>query len=158
MLIKAATNLASLNVDGCKQTIKTNLGSSRATPIRTTLDKHKTTYKTTKKIVKGNGVAAVAAAIPVYQDGRKPKRAWCILLDSGSDGDLIFGKSADVKSTNPQKKTHSLVWGTSSRDSKTTDIGSVKLKFPDFSRNKRFSVNPDTVRLKKKTHQILLLT
>ena len=49
MQIEAATNPASSNVDGREQTIKINLGSSRATLIRTTLEKHKTTYKTTKK-------------------------------------------------------------------------------------------------------------
>ena len=72
------------------------------------LDKNKTTFKITKKVVKGDGVGSVAAAIPVYRDEHGPKRAWRILLDSGSDGDLIFVKSADVESINPQKRMHSL--------------------------------------------------
>ena len=73
------------------------------------LDKNKTTFKTTKKVVEGDGVAAVTAAIPVYRDGREPKRAWRVLLGSGSDVDLIFIKSADVESINPQKRTRYLV-------------------------------------------------
>ena len=100
MPIKAATNyLAASNDDGREQPIKTNFGRSGATSTRTLI----------KNIIKGNGIAGVAAAIPVFGDGRMPKRAWRVLLDSGSDGDLIFIKSADVKSTNPIKRMHPLV-------------------------------------------------
>ena len=101
MPIKAATNyLALSNDDGREQTIKTNFGSSRATSTRT--------LNNYKNVVRGNGIAAVAAAIPIFRDGREPKRAWRVLLDSGLDGDLIFIKTADVKSINPIKRTHPL--------------------------------------------------
>ena len=57
--IKAATkSLAKSNNNGCEQTIKINIGSSRATFNRT-LNK-------IKNSVEGDGIAAVAAAIPVY--------------------------------------------------------------------------------------------
>ena len=102
MPIKAATNyLATSNDDGREQTIKTNLGRLRAASIRT--------LNNYKNVVKGNGIAAVADAIPVSRDGREPKRAWRVLLDGGSDGDLIFTKTADVKSINSIKRTHPLV-------------------------------------------------
>ena len=116
--------------------------------IRTTLDKHKTTYKLQKN-VKGNGIAAVAAAIPVYRDRREQKRAWRVLLDSGLDGDLIFIKSADVESINPRKRTHSIVWGTSTGDFQTKKLVVLSLSSQTFLQNKPFSVKPDTVRLYK---------
>ena len=76
MPIKAAANyLAASNDNGREQTIKTNLGSSRATPTRT--------LNNCKNVVRGNGIAAVAAPIPVFRDRREPKRAWRVLLDSG---------------------------------------------------------------------------
>ena len=85
MPIKAATkSLAASNEDGCEQTMKTNIDSLRATFNRT--------LNRIKNIVKGDGIAAVAAAIPVYQDGHEPKRAYRVLLDSGSDSNLIFCK------------------------------------------------------------------
>ena len=68
MTIKVATNyLATSNDDGRKQTIRTNIGSLRTTSNRT--------LSNFKNVVKGNGIAAVAASIPVYRDGREPKRA-----------------------------------------------------------------------------------
>ena len=132
MPIKAATNyLAASNDDGREQPIKTNFGRSGATSTRTLI----------KNIIKGNGIAGVAAAIPVFGDGRMPKRAWRVLLDSGSDGDLIFIKSADVKSTNPIKRMHPLVWGGSNGDFKTTKVGNVDIKVPEFSKNKILAWN-----------------
>ena len=142
MPIKTATNyLAASNDVGREQTIKTNFGSSRATYSRTS--------NNYKNAVKGNGIAAAAVAVPVFRDGHKPKRAWCVLLDSGLDGDLIFIKTADVKVRNPIKRTHPLVWGTSNGDFKTTQTGNVDIKFTEFSRNKIFSVKPDIIVLDK---------
>ena len=67
MPIKAATNyLATSNDNGRAQTIKTNLGSSRATSTRT--------LSNFKNVVKGNGIAAVAVAIQVFRDGRDPRQ------------------------------------------------------------------------------------
>ena len=62
-----------------------------------------------KDVGKGDGVASIVAAIPVYRDVHEPKRAWHVLLDSGSDGDLIFIKADDVKSINPIERAHPLV-------------------------------------------------
>ena len=110
-----------------------------------------------KHVVKGDGIAIVAVAIPIYPDRREPKRAWRVLLDSGSNDNLIFTKSADAKSINPIKRTHPIVWGTSNGDFETTKVGNDNMKFTEFSRNKIFSVEPDIVILAK-TLQLLLLT
>ena len=125
MPIKAATTRrATSSSDAREQTIKINFGCSKATLTRTPNN-----FKT---VAKGDGIAAVAVAIPIHRDGRQPKRAWRVLLDSGSDGDLIFTKNAEVKNINPIKRTHPLVWGTSNGDFKTTKVGDVELKFPEF--------------------------
>ena len=92
---------------------------------------------------------AVAAAILVYRDKSEPKRAWRILLDSESDGDLIFMKTADVRSINLVKRTQPLVWGISHGDFRTTKVGNVELKFTGFLQNKIFGVKPDIVMLEK---------
>ena len=94
MPIKTATNyLAASNDNGRKQTTRTNSDSSRARSNRT--------LSNFKNVVKGSGIAAVTVPFPVCRDGREPERDWRVLLDSGSDGDLIFVRSADVKSINP---------------------------------------------------------
>jgi len=53
-----------------------------------------------------------------------------------------------VKSINPIKRTHSLVWGTSNGDFKTNKVGSVDI---NFTENKIFSVEPDIIMLDKHT-------
>ena len=64
MPIKAGTNYsAASNGDGREQSIKTNFGSLRATSIRT--------LNNFKNAAKGNRIAAVAAAIPVFRDRRE---------------------------------------------------------------------------------------
>ena len=115
------------------------------TPIKAAPIETKLSNKITK-VVTGDGVSAVAVATLVTKDGaRPPKRAWRVLLDSGSDGDLIFIKKADLKHTNPKKRTHPNIWGTSNGAFKTTKVGNIEIKFPDFSTNKVFSVNPDII-------------
>ena len=115
------------------------------TPIKAAPIKTRFTNKISK-VVTGDGVSAVAVATLVPKDGaRPPTRAWRVLLDSGSDGDLIFVKKADLKHTNPEKRTHPNIWGTSNGAFKTTKVGNVEMKFPEFSRNKIFSLNPDII-------------
>ena len=41
-------------------------------------------------VVEGEGVSAAVLAVPLLKSDKKPKRAWRVLLDSGSDGDLVF--------------------------------------------------------------------
>ena len=52
----------------------------------------KTLYKQQKEVVKGVGVSTSVVAIPqlIKQGEQTAERSWCILLDSGSDGDLLF--------------------------------------------------------------------
>ena len=47
-------------------------------------------FKLKKKVVNGTGVCSTAIAVPQFKHGKKSNRVWRILLDSGSDGDLLF--------------------------------------------------------------------
>ena len=106
------------------------------TPIKAAIET-KFTNKISK-VVTGNGVSTVAVATLVTKDGaRPPTRAWRVLLDSGSDGDLVFVKKADLKHTNPTKRTHLNIWGTSNGTVQTTKVRNVEIKFPKISRNKK---------------------
>ena len=78
-----------------------------------------------------------------------PERAWRVLLECGSDGDLIVIKPADVKNINPLKRIHPLVWGTSNGDFETTEVDNVDIKFTESSRINIFSVEPDIIMLDK---------
>ena len=64
------------------------------TPIKAAPLETKFTNKISK-VVTGDGVLAVAVATLVQKEGaRPPTRAWRVLLDSGSDGNLIFVKKS----------------------------------------------------------------
>ena len=75
------------------------------TPIKAAIETKFT--NNISNVVTGDGVSTIAVATLVTKDGtRPPTRAWRVLLDSGSDGDLIFVKNADLKHTNPTKRTY----------------------------------------------------
>ena len=42
------------------------------------------------QVIKGNGISATIITIPKYTNAKKSNDSWPILLDSGSDGDLLF--------------------------------------------------------------------
>ena len=79
MPIKTATNyLASSNDDSREQTIKTNFRSLRATSTRT--------LNNYKHVVRGNGIATVAAAFPGYEKHKSYQEDAFLSL-----GDLKWG-------------------------------------------------------------------
>ena len=73
---------------------------------------------------------------PVKQGEQTAKRVWRVLLDSGSDGDLLFFHPSNKEyipskeRLRPQKRT------TSNGTFKTTKVGNLDLKFPEFSESK----------------------
>ena len=69
-----------------------------------------------------------------------------VLLDNGSDGDLLFehGSSSVIlrnKRIAPQK------WRTSSGTFQTKDVGDLSIAFPEFSKSKKAVLRPDIVRV-----------
>jgi len=65
------------------------VNNKNITPIKFV---EKALYKQQKKIVKGVGISTSVVAIPqlIKRGEQTAKRIWRVLLDSGSDGDLLF--------------------------------------------------------------------
>ena len=94
-------------------------------------------------VVEGEGVSAAVLAVPLLKSDKKPKRAWRVLLDSGSDGDLVFVNKKVLKDIRSEDRFRPCRWETSNGAFTTTKVGSLDLIFPDFSRSQRFSLRPD---------------
>ena len=107
------------------------------------VEKH--SNKLQKQVVKGNGISATIVAIPKYKNAKKSKDLWQILLDSGSDGDLIFVHRDSNKDIPCKERIAPQKWRTSNGTFKTTKVGLLELTFPEFSDSKLFSVKPDIV-------------
>ena len=118
------------------------------TPIKTV--EKSPTQEVGNKVVKGNGISAAIAAVPFHkynQKQKQPKKAWTVLIDSGSDGNLIFVTKEGLKNIPHVKRYAPSKWETSNGTFKTTKVGNLELLFPDFSRSKFFSVSPDIAEL-----------
>ena len=95
------------------------------------------------KVVEGDGISAAVSALPLFKSNKHPKRAWRVLLDSGSDGDLVFVNKKVLKDIRHADRFRPCKWQTSNGAFTTTKVGSLDLTFPEFSRSKRFSLRPD---------------
>ncbi|MCP4746807.1 MAG: hypothetical protein GY874_11815, partial [Desulfobacteraceae bacterium] len=105
-------------------------------------------------VVKGNGIVTTVVAMVEDKSSKSnnPKHKYKVLkvlLDSGSDGDLLFvqkGTSSIIpfkKRISPQK------WRTSNGTFMTRSVGDLDLKFPEFSKSKTASFQPDIVEVPK---------
>ena len=118
-------------------------------PIKIVDLNHETDPKT-KRVVTGKGlVTSVAGVLQHARNSKKTKRVLRILLDSGSDGDLLFvqeGTKIDIPFKEryaPQK------WRTSNGTFTTTKVGKMKLVFPEFSSSKDAYFSPDVITVPK---------
>ena len=76
-----------------------------------------------------------------------------ILLDSGSDGDILFQrKNAKLKLPYTQRITPQF-WQTSMGLFKTEKLGKFSLTFPEYSRSKRIDLRPDIVEYDPEEYQ-----
>ena len=67
-----------------------------------------------------------------------------MLLDSGSDGDILFQQRGKTKGTVPYtKRLTPQVWQTSMGNFTTDKQGYFDLSFPEYSASKRISLEPD---------------
>ena len=107
------------------------------------VEKH--SNKLQKQVVKGNGISATIVAIPKHKSSKKSKDLWRVLLDSGSDGDLLFIHRDSNKNIPWKERIAPQKWRTSNGTFKTTKVGVLELTFPEFSDSKLFSVRPDIV-------------
>ena len=101
------------------------------------------------QVVNGKGISAAIGAVPIsYKDNKEglPTEVWWqTLLDSGSDGDLLFITKEQLKNIPYEKRYAAEKWQTSTGTFKTTLVGNLDIMFPAFSRSKIFSVQADIV-------------
>lgn len=105
-------------------------------------------YNLQQKVVIGSGLITAIVAITYSSNSNHAKRVLRVLLDSGSDGDLLFLYDGD-KLTPTKKRISPQKWRTSNGTFKTTEVGDLKVTFPEFSNSKRASFRPDVIRLPK---------
>ena len=72
-----------------------------------------------------------------------------VLLDSGSDGDLLFVKEGKRCMIPVKKRIAPQKWRTSNGTFETTDVGELDVTFPSFSTSKVASFQPDVVTIPK---------
>eukprot|EP01082_Thalassiosira_pseudonana_P014259 g13089.t1 g13089 contig7:848278-849423(-) len=76
--------------------------------------------------------------------GGKVVKLWRLLLDSGSDGDIVFiQKGSNYVST--KRRISSQRWRTSSGTFHTDKVGNVDILLPEYSNSKYISVKADVV-------------
>ena len=101
------------------------------------------------QVVNGKGISAAIGAVPIsYKDNKEglPTEVWWqTLLDSGSDGDLLFITKKQLKNIPYEKRYAAKKWQTSTGTFKTTHVGNLDIMFPAFSRSKIFSIQADIV-------------
>ena len=105
--------------------------------------------KRTFEVVKGYGLCAGTVALvhlPEQTHGGA-KRVLRVLLDSGSDGDLLFHKRGTPRMVPFQERIAKQSWKTSNGTFSTTYLAKIVTCFPDFSRSKLVDFRPDVVEI-----------
>ena len=110
-------------------------------------------FKLSKEVVKGDGLHTSVFAIPKYRSKRaeKSKRVWRVLLDSGSDGDLLFRHPDNHEYIPAKERFKPQWWRTLNGTFATTKVGDLELYFPDFSGSKFVKIKPDIVDMPSET-------
>ena len=101
------------------------------------------------------GISTSVVAIPqlIKRGEQTAKRIWRVLLDSGSDGDLLFVHPRNKEYIPSKERLHPQRWTTSNGTFKTTKVGNLDLKFPEFSESKLFKIRPDIVNVPKEMNK-----
>ncbi|MCP4747846.1 MAG: hypothetical protein GY874_17170, partial [Desulfobacteraceae bacterium] len=106
------------------------------------------------QVVKGNGVVTTIVAMIEDKNSKSknPKHKFKVLkvlLDSGSDGDLLFVQKGTNCIIPLKKRVSPQKWRTSNGTFMTKNVGNLELHFPEFSRSKVASFQPDVVKVPK---------
>ena len=105
-----------------------------------------------RKVVRGTGMVTSVPAILYTKDKRtQSKRVLRVLLDSGSDGDLLFVKEGDKSPIPFKERFRPQKWRTSNGTFETSKVGKVELIFPEFSDSKMATFKPDVVQVPKES-------
>ena len=105
--------------------------------------------------LRGKGTRASVPAIPYVssqsKEGRKPKAssksAWRVLLDSGSDGDILFDHPSSPKDIIKKGRRKAQTYRTSTGTFACQEVGEINLTFPEYSTSKYHSLRPDVYTL-----------
>ena len=81
----------------------------------------------------------------------KSKRVWKVLLDSGSDGDLLFIHPDNNEYIPSKERFKPQRWCTSNCTFATTKVGDLELYFPDYSGLKFATIKPDIIDMPRET-------
>ena len=81
----------------------------------------------------------------VRSSKRTTQKFFKILLDSGSDGDLMFVQEGSKPRTKVRRRAHACRWRTSNGTFKTSKVGILDLNLPEYSSSKIFNVSADIV-------------
>ena len=85
----------------------------------------------------------------VRSSKRTTQKFFKILLDSGSDGDLMFVQEGSKPRTKVRRRAHACRWRTSNGTFKTSKVGILDLNLPEYSSSKIFNVSADIVEIPK---------
>ena len=80
---------------------------------------------------------------------------WRVLLDSGSDGDLIFLDKEAKSKFIIKKDLNSQKWHTSAGDFSSSKVANVEFKIPEFLNSKTIRLSPDMVKYSQGDHKTL---
>ncbi len=100
---------------------------------------------------KEQGVTAVMAVMTANDKSRhsnkksQVKKLYRVLLDTGSDGDLLFHKKGTEKQFPYLTRQVPKSWRTSNGIFQTKGMGDIQLKFFEYSDSKRVKIKPDVV-------------
>ena len=75
---------------------------------------------------------------------------WRVLLDSGSDGDLLFVQKGLKENVPFKERFRPQKWGTLNGTFRTTKVGNLDMIFPEFSESKIMHLKPDIVDIPEK--------
>ena len=107
------------------------------------------------RVRKGHGAVTSVAAVPKFLlNNKRVKRVYRVLLDSGSDGDLLFVRSGTKECIPTRPRIASQSWRTSNGTFTTNEVGDdLECIFSELSESKIVTVKPDVVRLSRDSPQ-----
>ena len=117
--------------------------SNYTTPVKVATTKTKTKNPLLKKVVKGDGkVTSVPGIVTYSKKGSTRKRVLRVLLDSGSDSDLLFLHEDTRDICTIKERGRRQNWQTSNGTFSTRLVTKLDCYFPEYSESKRVQIKP----------------
>ena len=140
LTVKCTSNKELRKSKGPKLLFNTSIHSL---PMKIVQDASRPLFKSAYMNTKGKVTAVLGR--PHYKSNKKSHnvKLWRVLLDSGSDGDILFVKRGARDNVPYTKRLVPQLWQTSMGVFKTEKLGEFDLTFPEYSGSKRLSLQPD---------------